>query len=235
MGKVNWNDTPTNNSSSGNGKLPFLKFEAGKDYIIRPIRDPHEIIQYFNRVNGQARNAVTDVEGSKCVIQSYKDENGKPRFKQVKRYLVNCILRDDGELYIANLPSTVFFQMSEWARENECNPGHPKEGADFKIKVEKTGDKAINVKYHCIPLKSRPLSEAEVKHIKEIGGLFNFEEIPIFQPVPQDKIEVALGLKEEDEGNDSGNASASAPFDEDVSFDDNTDKAAVVDDDDIDF
>lgn len=224
MGQVDWNSVdPRPAGSKGSGKSLFLKFEAGNSYTIRPVGKPHEIIRYFINGNesadGERHFAITGVKGSECVIQQkYLDDDGDPRYPQRLRYAINCFDRSDKDenglcsLKIVELPLTVARFIRDWGKEVEVNPGSGK-GADFKIKVEKTGPTPRDIKYHTFPLNQTPFSDVERAYLEKEGA---HDLAEIFKIVPQNEIEEKLGLS----GGSSGNTqTASVSNSDDDEFD----------------
>ena len=95
----------------------------------------------------------------------------KPQFA----YICNIIDRNDGQIKIFDLKSTIYRQIVDFASNPEYgNPAHPETGYDITIKKEKTGPLPQNVKYTCLPARaSTALTEEEQKaELFDLGRIY---------------------------------------------------------------
>lgn len=69
MATISWGDVGKRSSQGGGDRINFLKFEAGKEYVIRPVSDPKKVEKYYipGANGGKGAGAISDA-GRKCVI-----------------------------------------------------------------------------------------------------------------------------------------------------------------------
>lgn len=210
-GKINVDNsrvkTANNNGRGGNGQkqLKYVtlgKKAIGKEYILRPIKNP---VGFYKAViqtpDGRWNNVVVemDEEGGDTIARNHPlVVNHNVPFNA--RYAVNVIDREDGELKILEGGVSIFEEFSKYKQITEESPGG-RSGADFKLEVTgKKGKDYYKIKMH----KKTQLSEDEILSLKE-EGLFELGNL--YKPTAEEKWK-ELVAKLDTEGNSSV---ASAP------------------------
>lgn len=174
--QLSWGKLGDSNQRSG-GKVNNLKLDVGVTKV-RFIGEPVEFHKYF--LNG--KSAVT-ADPKTCPIKL------KYGIDPTTRYAINVIDRRDGQLKVLECPITVLKPVNAWGEMASRDPGGDN-GVDFGIKVEGIGKSR---KYSPVPLGDSPLTEAEKKMIKEIGGTDQgYDLSKLYKAVPEAEIEGRL-------------------------------------------
>jgi len=234
MAQVEWDEVDPRPAGSEKVRSLFLKFEAGKEYKIRPLGKPHEVIRYFiskrESADGENHFAISNVKGEDCIIQrNHRNSDGDPMYRQQVKYAINCLDRDDLDendmprIKVAELPLSVARLIRDWGKEMGIKPGSGA-GADWKIRVEKTGSAPRDIKYHAMPLAQTPFTKQELAFFDKIG-INKLEDI--FKITSQDELEDKLGLADEGAAGSNG--------DDDFTPRDKTTAASSVDGDNFEF
>jgi hypothetical protein len=159
MKYVGWDEK---NPGGGGGGM-FLKLEAGKKYRIRLIGKPACYNQHWEPVI--CRSPGVDPDTKKTL-----DPLMLQGFTPKKRFAMWVIDREDGnKLKIMDFPPVLFEQFAEWKTSVNEDPGG-QNGCDWSIKLEIPGGDRRRTKYKATSLAQTPLTEEELKAIKE-GGL----------------------------------------------------------------
>jgi hypothetical protein len=185
MGLVDWTGFNKNEKSSNGAK--FLKLEAGKSYMIRPVHKPHVFYKYFiEKPSGGSSQALTDSPDD-CIIKKKYGEQAKMRFA------VNVIDRADGKLKVMEGPISILKQFAEWANMTGKDPGS-KDGGEFAIRVDCPGGVKKNTKYMLGFINYTPFTADEKTMIKDSM----YDLAAIYKPTPQNEIEAKLYGSEEE-------------------------------------
>lgn len=195
MTELNWDKINVDNSkvksknSSNDGDRRSLKYitlgkkAVGKEYIVRPIKNP---VGFYKAViqtpDGRWNNVVVEMddEGGDTHVRNHPLYlNHNVPFSA--RYAINVIDRADGEVKILEGGVSIFEAFSKFNEMTERSPG-AKEGADFKIEV--TGKKGKD--YYKVNMHAKTVLGAdEVDQIKEQGGIYKLQDI--YKPTPDEK------------------------------------------------
>ena len=162
-GQIDWGDTTpgSKNSSSNNGRVPFLFLKSGQTYTVRPVAKPVIFFKYFYQNGDRLRTAICQDPTTCPVKMAHGDTLDTPG----ERFAILVIDRADALLKIMEFPKSVFEDIKNWWKATQQNPGGD-EGVDWVI--QKTGTGKKNTKYACTPTKASPFSNEEKKMILSI-------------------------------------------------------------------
>lgn len=160
------------NAAGGIRNLKITSGPGGKEqtYRVRFVGTPITFYKFF--VNN--RSAITD-NPTECIITKKYGTNPS------LRHAVNLINRDDGQIYVAEVPPSVLAPVKEWAKITKKNPGG-EVAVDFAITVK--GQKK-NTRYSITTLDSSTLTDEE----KEMP-LYDLNKL--FKVTPESEIEAKL-------------------------------------------
>ena len=155
MKYVGWDEKNT-----GGGGGMFLKLEAGKKYKVRLVGKPASYHQHWEPVI--CRSPGVDPETKKTL-----DPLMLQGFTPKKRFAMWVLDREDGnKLKIMDFPSVLFDQFAEWKASANEDPGGAN-GPDWSIKLDIPGGDRRRTKYKATSLAQTPLTDEELKAIKE--------------------------------------------------------------------
>ena len=186
---VEWGDVDrgqANSSSTGGDRKPvYLKLEAGRSYVVRPIYKPMQVYKFFNNLpDGQFRHVIVDDPETCPISEKY------PEMKPSLRYAINIIDRSDAQIKILEGPPSIFRGFKKWFEKTKKAPGG-NDGGDFGIDVEiPAGKTKLQTKYDCQFIESKPFTKEEIRMIKEDPKAFPLPDI--YKPTSPDDMEKIL-------------------------------------------
>lgn len=167
----------------GDGNRPsFMKFEAGKAQIFRPIGKAVQFYKFFIKSTNGSRSVNVDPEfkdKAKDILSSKLGEEAIPKL----RFAINVINRATGNIEIMEGGRRIFDNFANWSQANNNESPGGKAGWDWSIKAE--GEK-LNRQYFLTPIKPAPFSAEEVAKAKEKQGLFSLSEV--FKSCPMEEL-----------------------------------------------
>jgi hypothetical protein len=188
--EVDWNSSNfggREGGPGGGGRIKFLKFQAGKTTVFRPIGKAVTFCKFFIRRPDGARTVIVDVEDKDRAQEILSEAAGQEMQGNI-RYAMNVIDREDGEIKILEGGNSIFKYFANWARANNAAPGSMS-GGDWSVTAEGEGQKR---RYTTGFLRSAPLSAEEVKKVKTKGEMYTLVEI--FKSTPlNDIVDKAFG------------------------------------------
>lgn len=194
---VDWNTLGGEQKGSGGGgrgRAKFMKFESGKMYTVRPVGKAWEFFKFF--VKPTNRSIVVAAENVDAAAAMLSEEFGQ-EIKPQHRYVMNVLDREDNSIKILEGGQQIFNQFSLWAKGNKAHPGGMS-GGDWLIQVQGDG---LNRKYNAQCIRPSPLSEEEMKRVKEGGEVHDLESM--YSSVPlEDVIAKARGDADPGHSND---------------------------------
>ncbi|KKN30386.1 hypothetical protein LCGC14_0834590 [marine sediment metagenome] len=184
--EVDWNNV----GGKDREKTRFVKFTDGKTVNCRPIGTVVEFIKFFIKSpNGNRSICVelADADQAATVLSQHSGQQYTPQH----RYAMNVLNREDGQIYVLEVGSSIFKHFANWATAAKQQPGS-NAGGDWSIYAEGNGKQR---RYTTTFIKNTPVVEAERKTIKEAGGVYTLKgEKSVFPSVPLDQlIEKAFG------------------------------------------
>ncbi|MAG24209.1 hypothetical protein CMI47_01390 [Candidatus Pacearchaeota archaeon] len=198
MSLVDWT---SQSKKTGGGSSKFLKLEPNKTFRIRPVHKPVVMWKYFvEKPGGGFGQAITE-DPDHCIINKKYGETAR------KRFAVNVIDREDGQMKVLEGPISILSQIGIWAQETDIDPGS-NDGGEFAIKVECPGSDRRKTRYVVQYIKPAPFTDEEKEMIKE--NIVKLETM--YKSVSQDEIENSLYGNKDEESSSGGSASSeSAP------------------------
>lgn len=176
--EIDWNSLGGMKEGGNRRKTNFLKFESGKMYTIRPVGKAYQFYKFFHRTPDGPRSVcveIDDVNKASAILSEHFGTEIKPQH----RFAVNVIDREDNLIKIMECGMTVFKPFAVWSKGNNTHIGG-KGAGDWIVQVEGDG---LNRKYACSYLRPSPLSDDEIKRLKEGGEMYNIREIYKGTPV----------------------------------------------------
>jgi len=234
-GYIEWSSVEKREEKPSNGSGSddiWVKFAPGK-FRFRLLGEPFFYDQCFISKKDTGDGKVIPV------ISPGSDHNPLVPlgFKESERAAMNVLHRDDGsKLKAIRVGPTVFDHIVNYAHETGINPAHPKDGIDILVVVEDPNGDPFKRKYTVTPLNNTPLTKAEVKKIKEEGGLHDLKKLCASMPTEKiqeliDKYNLDVSASEDTDFEDADiSAKESKNLDSDSDSDGDSD-----DDDDEDF
>ncbi len=188
MAYLEWSDvgdSTTKRTGGGSNAGKFMRLEANKTYTVRPVHKPIMFYKYFNKKDGQNRNAICDNPGTCLIGEKY------PELRASTRYAILVLDRgDDNTLKILEGPYAIFEKFKSFFDVNKDEPGG-KKGIDFRIHVIcPSGQKDRTTKYKIDYLDPSPFTEEEREDI--LSKRKDFDLIKIFASQDDDEIEKIL-------------------------------------------
>jgi hypothetical protein len=174
-----WESFGSGKKAANKNKSEFLKLGAGT-YQVRLLGSPIKFHKFIvKQSDGRYTSAICNDPSNNPVTNNHE-------MTATERYAINIIDRADGQLKILEAGVSVFEKFKEFFQATGQNPG-AQNGADFKITV--TGANKTK-RYETKFVKKTPLTDSEIKMVKERGGLIDLEKI--YQPTPDDELENKL-------------------------------------------
>lgn len=225
---VEWDDIappkPRNSGGgggTGGGSGKYGKFEANKEYLLRPVLKPVKFYKYYHKLDGALRTAITDDADTCVVLQKHKSSG--LRKAQERRGFLAFDRNDNNKLKIWEVPPSAIEAFKHFkkltkdpANPNGKEPGGP-HGGDFLFKIVcPSGQKDRDTTYVVEFAEAKPFTEEEKAFVKANKEEFNLEKI--FASNTPEEIETRLlgpaPTKENNYNrprNDGGSSSASKP------------------------
>jgi hypothetical protein len=171
--KVAWDDVEPPKISGGGGGGRFLRLEANKAYLLRPVGKPIKYYQWGNEVNGKYRTAIVDDPDKSTVAPRH------PNLKRAQeRRAFLAYHRDDGNtLKFVDLPATALEPFKMFKKVAQIDPSDANEGGLFQLTVvSPTGKKDRQTKYALEFKGKAPVTAEEKQFYIDHKDSYNLEE-----------------------------------------------------------
>jgi len=201
LASVDFSNFDPGKSGSGNGsKIPFLRFEEGKTYRIRPLAEAVMFYKIFiEKGKPSLVIAAADKDSASKIVAEY---TGK-EVKASPRYAMFVIDRADAQVKILEGGYQIFEAFALWTKGTQIQPGSGQAG-DWMINVEGNGVSGSNPRRYTTGfLATKPFSEDEKTTLKKMkaDGLLKLGNF--FKETPVDQIIAKLSGKTEGESETS--------------------------------
>lgn len=154
----------------------FMKFEAGKQKVFRPIGKPVTFYKFFIAGKSGNKSLVVDPEYKDKAAAVLSAHAGQ-EFSPSRRFAIHVIDREDGEIKILEQGKMVFDAFADWSQASGGTaPGHGSAGFDWAVTA--TGDGKAR-RYRTVPVKQTPLTKEEIESIntRKKEGKFSLSEV----------------------------------------------------------
>lgn len=179
-------------SRDENKKSAFIKFEAGKQKVFRPIGKPVTFYKFFIASKSGNKSLVVDPEYKDKAAAMLSAHAGQ-EFSPNRRFAIHVIDREDGEIKILEQGTMIFNAFADWSQASGGTaPGHGQAGFDWAVTA--TGDGKAR-RYRTVPVKQTPLTKEEIEAInaRKKDGKFSLSEVFVGCSL-EDLIEKAFGV-----------------------------------------
>jgi hypothetical protein len=190
--EVDWGSIGGKNAPGGGGggngdRIPFMKFESGKIYTVRPVGHAIEFYKFFCKYNG--KNIVVNVhkkhkKEAEAVLSNFFGKEIKMSWRCASFVLDR---NDNNSIKVLEGGYSIFEPFALWSQTNgNASPGS-NAGGNWAIKVTGDGVAGNNPrKYGVSYVGPAPITPDEVSVLKSNAPKMKFKEI--YRPVLPEQI-----------------------------------------------